>query len=83
MAKLEVRYIFVKKTALVVTEISFSYIVGGTYYMISRSLGPQFGAAIGVIFALANAISVSLNIQGFADTVQNLLAVSSMSFRMV
>ncbi|GAV06346.1 hypothetical protein RvY_16355 [Ramazzottius varieornatus] len=48
--------------------------VGGTYYMISRSLGPQFGAAIGVIFSLANAISVALNIQGFADVIRGLLA---------
>ncbi|XP_055357606.1 LOW QUALITY PROTEIN: solute carrier family 12 member 3-like [Paramacrobiotus metropolitanus] len=46
---------------------------GGTYFMISRSLGPQFGAAIGVIFTLANTINVSLNIQGFADVFVKLI----------
>ncbi|GAU95054.1 hypothetical protein RvY_06735 [Ramazzottius varieornatus] len=72
--------ILLATTIAILTSLSTSAIstngeigVGGTYFMISRSLGPQFGAAIGVIFSLANAISVSLNIQGFADTVQNLL----------
>ena len=37
---------------------------GGIYYMISRSLGPEFGGAIGIMFTLANSIAVSLYIIG-------------------
>ena len=41
--------------------------------MISRSLGPEFGAAIGIIFALANAIAVSLHTVGFCEAVNDML----------
>ncbi|XP_077514330.1 bumetanide-sensitive sodium-(potassium)-chloride cotransporter-like [Amblyomma americanum] len=46
---------------------------GGTYYMISRSLGPEFGGAIGLIFSLANAVAVAMYVVGFAETVQAVL----------
>ncbi len=44
---------------------------GGTYYVMSRILGPEFGGSIGIIFAIANAINASLNIVGFVQTVQS------------
>lgn len=38
--------------------------------MISRSLGPEFGGSIGLIFAFANAVAVAMYVVGFAETVQ-------------
>ena len=46
---------------------------GGAYYLISRSLGPEFGGSIGIIFAIANAVAVAMYIVGFAETVRDLL----------
>uniref|UniRef100_A0A4W5NLM6 Solute carrier family 12 member 2 n=1 Tax=Hucho hucho TaxID=62062 RepID=A0A4W5NLM6_9TELE len=47
---------------------------GGAYYLISRSLGPEFGGSIGLIFAFANAVAVAMYVVGFAETVVELLA---------
>uniref|UniRef100_A0A8C7IDV0 Solute carrier family 12 member 3 n=1 Tax=Oncorhynchus kisutch TaxID=8019 RepID=A0A8C7IDV0_ONCKI len=43
---------------------------GGTYFLISRSLGPELGGSIGLIFAFANAVAVAMHTVGFAETVQ-------------
>lgn len=48
---------------------------GGTYYMISRSLGPEFGGSIGIIFSLANAVAVAMYTVGFAETVRDHIGV--------
>ncbi|MBU1039896.1 MAG: amino acid permease [Proteobacteria bacterium] len=40
---------------------------GGAYFMISRSLGVEYGTSIGVFFFLAQAISVAMYIIGFTE----------------
>lgn len=42
--------------------------------MISRSLGPEFGGSIGLIFSLANAVACSMYVVGFCESLNNLLA---------
>lgn len=56
---------------------------GGAYYLISRSLGPEFGGAIGLIFAFANAVAVAMYVVGFAETVVELLKVISPFYTLV
>lgn len=53
---------------------SFVLYLGGTYYMISRSLGPEFGGSIGLIFSLANAVACAMYVVGFCESVNALLA---------
>ncbi|KAK9972316.1 hypothetical protein ABG768_025631 [Culter alburnus] len=72
--------IFMSVTITTITATSVSAIStngkvysGGTYFMISRSLGPELGAPIGLLFAFANALACSLNTVGFAETVRDVL----------
>ena len=70
-----------------ITSISMSAVstngqikAGGIYYMISRSLGPEFGGAIGLMFTLANAIAVSMYLIGFCESLIDMLYQYSPSF---
>lgn len=40
---------------------------GGAYYLISRSLGPEFGGSIGLLFYLAQVLNTALNVVGMID----------------
>ncbi|XP_069578388.1 solute carrier family 12 member 3-like [Brachyistius frenatus] len=62
-------------TALSVSAIATNgrVISGGAYFMISRTLGPEIGGPIGVVFSLANALACALNTVGFAEVVRDLM----------
>jgi len=40
---------------------------GGAYYLISRSLGPEFGGSIGLLFYLSQVLNTALNVVGLVD----------------
>ncbi|EGT41807.1 CBN-NKCC-1 protein [Caenorhabditis brenneri] len=46
---------------------------GGAYFLISRSLGPEFGGSIGIIFSIANAVGAAMYIVGFAEAFRDVL----------
>jgi Amino acid permease len=54
-------------------ELKKAVFSGGIYYIISRSLGPEFGASVGIVFAFANAVAASMNTIGFCDSLNDLL----------
>ncbi|KAG7208571.1 hypothetical protein KM043_014784 [Ampulex compressa] len=62
-------------TSLSMSAISTNGLIkgGGTYYMISRSLGPEFGGSIGLIFSLANAVACSMYVVGFCESMVDCL----------
>lgn len=53
-------------TVLAQTEFAgcFLCLAGGSYYMISRSLGPEFGGAVGICFYLGTTYAGAMYILG-------------------
>ncbi|XP_046450812.1 solute carrier family 12 member 3-like isoform X3 [Daphnia pulex] len=62
-------------TALSMSAISTNGEIGGggTYFVISRILGPEFGGSIGIIFTIANILDCALNVVGFSQAVQDMM----------
>lgn len=46
---------------------------GGVYYMIARTLGLEFGGAIGIVLFLAQSVSIAFYCIGFAEVVSGML----------
>lgn len=46
---------------------------GGIYFLVSRSLGAELGASVGLIFAFANSVAASMNTIGFCESFNELL----------
>lgn len=87
---LAVAIVAVSKLITVLTSLSLSSIAtntrvegGGAYYLISRSLGVEFGGAIGLVFFLAQAISVSMYVLGFAEAFGSVFAFGHEHTRVV
>jgi amino acid transporter len=78
------------KTITVITALSLSSIAtnmrvkgGGAYYLISRSLGPEFGGVIAVFFYIAQTVAVTMYVIGFTEAVFSAFPDIPLSFRAV
>jgi amino acid transporter len=67
----------------ILTTVSLSAIAtnlkvkgGGDYYLISRTLGLEFGGAIGIVLFLAQSVSIAFYCIGFGEALSHLLPVS-------
>ncbi|REK06723.1 MAG: amino acid permease [Planctomycetota bacterium] len=56
---------------------------GGAYFLISRSLGIEFGGAIGVVLFLAQSISVAMYVIGFSEAARDALPTGGLSLAVV
>ena len=68
-------YLFAE-TAAILTVLSLSAIVtngnmkgGGSYFMISRTLGAEFGGAVGILFYCAYAVNIAFCCSGCAEEI--------------
>lgn len=66
----------VAELAVIFTVLSLSAIVtngnmrgGGSYYMISRTLGPEFGGSIGLLFYCAYCVNIAFCCMGCAEEI--------------
>lgn len=78
------------KAISVITGLSLSSIStnmkvkgGGAYYLISRSLGVEFGGVIALFFYIAQAVAVTMYVVGFTEALFSAFPSINMSFRTV
>lgn len=64
-----VSYLIDLLTTLSISAIATNGTVkgGGAYYMISRSLGPEFGGSIGLVFYIGQVLNTGMNVVGFCE----------------
>ncbi|OLL23780.1 Vacuolar cation-chloride cotransporter 1 [Neolecta irregularis DAH-3] len=69
LGMLVISYFIDLMTTLSISAIATNGTVrgGGTYYMISRSLGPEFGGSIGIVFYLGQVLNAGMNVIGFVE----------------
>ena len=53
---------------------------GGDYYLISRTLGLEFGGAIGIVLFLAQSVSIAFYCIGFGEAVSSILIRYDLAF---
>ena len=70
-----ITHLIIGATALSVSSIATNRTVGtgGAYFMISRSLGPSVGSAVGIPLFLAQALSVTFYVVGFAEAAHQII----------
>ena len=75
--------LFLANSISVLTSVSLSAIAtnlkvkgGGDYYLISRTLGHEFGGAIGIVVFLAQSVSIAFYCLGFGEALAHLFATN-------